>query len=136
MTDGTADGWNSALPELIAATPDEAILHNQIMFVPELPRFAAGRVVLLGDAAHGLSPHIAAGGTLGIEDVGVLARALAAASTSGIPLALKAFEADRLPRYAQVRAHSREVAEARDAAQYARSYAAFSYWMRTEAPRG
>jgi 2-polyprenyl-6-methoxyphenol hydroxylase-like FAD-dependent oxidoreductase len=131
LTDGAAGGWNSALPELIAATPTEAILHNQIMYVPELPRFADGRVVLLGDAAHGLSPHIAAGGTLGVEDVGVLARALAGRETAEIPAALAAFEADRLPRYAQVRAHSREVEQAQDAAEYARSYAAFSHWMLT-----
>lgn len=134
-------GWNEALAGLIEATPDEAILHNQIMFVPPLPRWTSDRVVLIGDAAHGLSPHIAAGGTLGIEDVGVLARALAgstAASSPGpseISGALKAFEVDRMEHYDQVREHSRAVEGSADAAEYAETYAAFSHWMLANRPK-
>jgi 2-polyprenyl-6-methoxyphenol hydroxylase-like FAD-dependent oxidoreductase len=127
------DGWNAALAELIEATPDEAILHNQIMFVPPLPRFSSDRVVLAGDAAHGLSPHIAAGGTLGVEDVGVLARAVA--GQPSIALALKAYDTDRLARYERVREFSRAVESSVDAADYANHYAAFSHWMLSERPR-
>lgn len=127
------DGWNEALFDLIEATPDEAILHNQIMFVPELPRWTSDRVVLLGDAAHGLSPHIAAGGTLGVEDVGVLVRQLE--SGVGIAAALGAYEADRMARYAKVREHSRAVEGSADARKYAETYAAFSHWMLTERPK-
>ena len=60
-------GWGEPLLRLIERTPEEAILHNQVMYVPALPTWVSDRVVLLGDAAHGLSPHISAGGTLGIE---------------------------------------------------------------------
>jgi 2-polyprenyl-6-methoxyphenol hydroxylase-like FAD-dependent oxidoreductase len=126
--------WNAALFDLIEATPDEAILHNQIMFVPPLPRFASDRVVLAGDAAHGLSPHISAGGTLGVEDVGVLVRALSDEPT--VPLALASYEADRLVRYAQVREHSLAVENSADAPSYAEHYAAFSHWMLAERPVG
>jgi 2-polyprenyl-6-methoxyphenol hydroxylase-like FAD-dependent oxidoreductase len=128
------DGWNEALTGLIQATPDEAILHNQIMFVPELPRWSSERVVLAGDAAHGLSPHIAAGGTLGVEDIGVLTRKLTESGLE-IPAALKAYEADRQPRYEQVRKHSRAVENSADAREYAETYAAFSHWMLTERPK-
>lgn len=126
-------GWNDALAGLIEATPDEAILRNHIMYVPPLPRWTSDRVVLVGDAAHGLSPHIAAGGTLGIEDVGVLVRALtaegAAESGPGLRAALTSYERDRMHRYEQVRAHSLAVEHAADAAEYALHYAAFSHWM-------
>jgi 2-polyprenyl-6-methoxyphenol hydroxylase-like FAD-dependent oxidoreductase len=122
-------GWNAALAGLIESTPDEAILHNQIMFVPPLPRWTSDRVVLVGDAAHGLSPHIAAGGTLGIEDVGVLSRAFA--GPVSLPAALRAYEADRIPRYQGVARHSLAVEHAADAAEYAEHYAAFSHWMLT-----
>jgi 2-polyprenyl-6-methoxyphenol hydroxylase-like FAD-dependent oxidoreductase len=127
------DGWNEALFDLIEATPDEAILHNQIMFVPELPRWTSDRVVLIGDAAHGLSPHIAAGGTLGVEGVGVLTRKL----EGGLDIAgaLKAYEADRMARYEIVREHSRAVEGSADAREYAETYAAFSHWMLTERPK-
>ena len=127
------NGWNEALFDLIEATPDEAILENQIMFVPELPRWTSDRVALVGDAAHGLSPHIAAGGTLGVEDIGVLTRKLAAAP--GISAALKAYEADRLPRYTKVREHSRAVERSADAREYAETYAAFSHWMLANRPK-
>ena len=126
-------GWNDALADLINATPDEAILHNQIMFVPPLPRWTSDRVVLIGDAAHGLSPHISAGGTLGVEDVGVLVRALAQPGHD-IRSALEAFEADRLGRYDRVRDYSLAVEHSADAADYAKNYAAFSHWMLAERP--
>ncbi|WP_131736839.1 FAD-dependent oxidoreductase [Actinomadura roseirufa] len=125
-----SDGrWNEALTKLIESTPDEAILHDQIMRVPPLPRWTSGRVVLAGDAAHGLSPHIAAGGTLGVEDVGVLVRALARYPSQGA--ALKAYEADRLSRFERVREFSDAVEGAGGPEDYARHYAAFSRWMLT-----
>ncbi|MFI1912558.1 FAD-dependent oxidoreductase [Nocardia sp. NPDC020380] len=127
------NGWNDALLDLIDATPEDAILHNQIMFVPTLPRWTSDRVALIGDAAHGLSPHIAAGGTLGIEDVGVLTHALT--GHAALPEALRAYESDRLPRYRTVHEHSREVEQAGDAGVYAHRYAAFSHWMLTERPK-
>ncbi|MDT0433877.1 MULTISPECIES: FAD-dependent oxidoreductase [Streptomyces] len=126
------NGWNSALAELIAATPEEAVLHHQILFVPPLPRWTSDRVALIGDAAHGLSPHIAAGGTLGVEDVGVLARALAREPDTA--RALRSYESDRRPRYATVREHARAVEHAADAPAYARHYAAFSHWMLAPRP--
>jgi salicylate hydroxylase len=124
------DGWNERLVELIESTPERAILHNQIMFVPKLPRWTSDRVALIGDAAHGLSPHIAAGGTLGVEDVGVLASSLA----QPVPQALRAYAADRMPRYETVSEHSAAVARAAAAPEHARTYAAFSHWMLTAAP--
>ncbi|MEC3997096.1 FAD-dependent monooxygenase [Actinacidiphila sp. DG2A-62] len=39
-------GWNPALPALIASTPDEQVLHNQVMLVPPLARWVSQRVVL------------------------------------------------------------------------------------------
>ncbi len=71
--------WHRELLRMIAETPEDAILENQIMIVPPLPRWTGRRVALIGDAAHGLSPHISAGGTLGIEDAGVLRTALTTA---------------------------------------------------------
>lgn len=126
------DGWGEPLRRLIERTPDDRILRHQIMVVPRLSRFTGPRVALIGDAAHGLSPHISAGGTLGIEDVGVLARLLAGGP--GISSALAAFDADRLPRYDTVHKLAAAVEQAGNAEEYARHYAAFSHWMLAEAP--
>lgn len=125
-------GWHDELLEMIAATPEESILENQIMLVPELPRWTTDRVALIGDAAHGLSPHIAAGGTLGIEDAGVLRAELAGGS--GTAAALARYEDARRARFEQVREHSAAVEHAEGAAESAERYAAFSHWMLTTAP--
>lgn len=123
-------GWGEPLMKLIEATPEENILHNQIMYVPELPLWVSQHVALIGDAAHGLSPHISAGGTLGIEDVVVLISALTALPQ--LPAALKAYEANRIPHYNTVRQYSSSVEQSQDARDYAQRYAAFSHWMLNE----
>ncbi|GAA2074654.1 FAD-dependent monooxygenase [Streptomyces albiaxialis] len=125
-------GWHDELLAMIAATPEEAILENQIMHVPELPRWTSARVALIGDAAHGLSPHIAAGGTLGIEDAGVLRAELA--REGDVAAALARYEHARRARFEQVRAHADAVEHADGAAESAERYAAFSAWMLTTAP--
>jgi salicylate hydroxylase len=125
-------GWNDDLLSLIAETPEESILENQVTLVPELPRWTSARVALIGDAAHGLSPHIASGGTLGIEDVGALRSSLTA--EAGREKALIAYEHARSARFAAVREHSAAVEQAGDAVEFAQRYAAFSRWMLTTAP--
>ncbi|MFY0255413.1 FAD-dependent oxidoreductase [Chitinophaga sp. 30R24] len=121
---------DESLIKLIESTPEEAILHNQIMFVPPLPRWVSARVALIGDAAHGLSPHISAGGTLGIEDVRVLVHLLKAGPD--IQTALRAYEANRIPHYQMVHRLSLDVEHSVDAREYARFYATFSHWMLNE----
>jgi 2-polyprenyl-6-methoxyphenol hydroxylase-like FAD-dependent oxidoreductase len=123
-------GWNDALIRLIERTPEATILHNQIMFVPELPRWSSRHVTLVGDAAHGLSPHISAGGTLGVEDVKVLVRQVQ--TQSDLPTALAAYEANRMPHYRHVHDLALDVELAADAQAYARQYARFSHWMLNE----
>ncbi|WP_435175337.1 FAD-dependent monooxygenase [Actinacidiphila sp. bgisy145] len=122
-----ARGWHADLLEMIAATPEDAILENLITLVPPLPRWTGRRVALVGDAAHGLSPHIAAGGTLGVEDIGVLRTHLA--SSPDAATAFTRYERERRARFDQVRVHSRAVEHADGAADFAERYAAFSHWM-------
>jgi 2-polyprenyl-6-methoxyphenol hydroxylase-like FAD-dependent oxidoreductase len=55
-----------------------------------------GRIVLTGDAAHAVTPHLAQGAGMAMEDAVVLADELGKNST--VPAALAAFMARRLPR--------------------------------------
>lgn len=125
-------GWHDELLAMIDATPEDVILENQIMLVPPLDRWTGGHVALIGDAAHGLSPHIAAGGTLGIEDVTVLRGALK--TEPGLREALTGYERARIPRFERVREFSAAVEAADSPDDFAREYAAFSHWMLTTAP--
>lgn len=126
LTDGT---WDCKLTELIDATPEQDILRNQIMVVPPLNRWVSQRVALIGDSAHAMSPHITAGASLRVEDVGVLRDKLG--SDAGLTAALKEYEADRLPRYRQSAVLSRAVEVTETPEDFARNYAAFSHWLLT-----
>jgi 2-polyprenyl-6-methoxyphenol hydroxylase-like FAD-dependent oxidoreductase len=117
--------WHQDLLRLIERTPEDAILENQIMLVPPLPRWTGRRVALIGDAAHALSPHISAGGTLGIEDAGVLSAALKTGDLVG-------YERARRARFDRVREFSAAVEAAATPAEYAERYAAFTRWMLAE----
>lgn len=55
-----------------------------------------GRIVLIGDAAHATTPHLASGAGMAVEDALVLAEALAAAPD--MPTAFAAFSARRWER--------------------------------------
>ncbi|ASL47463.1 FAD-dependent urate hydroxylase [Burkholderia sp. AD24] len=121
------NGWSDPLVKLIERTPDAQILHNPIMFVPALPRWTSARVALIGDAAHALSPHISAGGTLGVEDVRVLVQALQ--KHDALAAALPVYESNRMPHYARVHELAYAVELAQDAREYAQEYARFSHWM-------
>jgi 2-polyprenyl-6-methoxyphenol hydroxylase-like FAD-dependent oxidoreductase len=69
--------------------------------LPPLRRWSAGRIALLGDAAHPVAPFIAQGAALTIEDAEVLASCLAA--SGGNPaLAFPRYEALRSRRVRRV----------------------------------
>ncbi|MCX2946805.1 FAD-dependent oxidoreductase [Lentzea sp. NEAU-D7] len=125
-------GEDGVLTDLIEATPEELVLHNQIMLVPPLPHWVSARVALAGDAAHAMSPHITAGATLGIEDAGLLGHLLG--STGDVAAALATYEAVEIPRYAHVAELSAAVEHAPTPQEFARHYAAFSHWMITQQP--
>jgi 2-polyprenyl-6-methoxyphenol hydroxylase-like FAD-dependent oxidoreductase len=86
--------------EIIRATPDEAILQTDLRDLPTLSRWTDERVVLLGDAAHAMTPNLGQGGAQAIEDAASLARVLG--SRGLVKEALAAYEAVRRPRTAKI----------------------------------
>lgn len=100
--------WHDPIPALLAGTPPEAVLHNDIhdLALPLVP-FVHGRVVLLGDAAHAMTPNLGMGACAAIEDAGALARQLRAAPD--LPTALARYDAERRPATAKLIARSRTV---------------------------
>ncbi|KAF7361699.1 RNA helicase [Mycena venus] len=88
-------GWESEALTLLERVdkPTKWGIHH----IRELPFYVAGRIVLLGDAAHGMSPHLGSGAGQAIEDAYVLANVLGAAPTNSLDKALEAYERTRLP---------------------------------------
>ncbi|MFJ9413387.1 FAD-dependent monooxygenase [Streptomyces sp. NPDC101227] len=89
--------WHHPVPALLAAVDPAAVLRNDVRTAAAAPpAFHRGRVALLGDAVHPMTPHLGQGGCQAIEDAVVLAHATAADGDLGAALA--AYTRQRLPR--------------------------------------
>ena len=66
------------IPEIIRTTPPGEVIRTDLYDLPPLGRWWQGRVALLGDAAHAMTPNLGQGGAQAIEDAYVLAEQLAA----------------------------------------------------------
>jgi 2-polyprenyl-6-methoxyphenol hydroxylase-like FAD-dependent oxidoreductase len=77
-----------------------------VIFVPvhevETPSYYQGRMVLIGDAAHGFPPLLAQGGAMAIEDAVALAESLG--TCGDVDHALRSYESWRRPRVEMIRA--------------------------------
>jgi 2-polyprenyl-6-methoxyphenol hydroxylase-like FAD-dependent oxidoreductase len=98
-------GWPADSLALIEATDESVILrHDIVQLRPDLATFVRGRVALLGDAAHAMTPDLGQGACLALEDAVVLAAAVGAAGlpaadgAAGMPAALRRYDAERRPR--------------------------------------
>lgn len=100
-------GWHRPIEELIAAAEEELILRNDIYDIDPLPRFVSGRVALLGDAAHAMTPNLGQGACQAIEDSVVLAATLQ--SKREIEAAFVEYERRRLARTRKILLWSRRV---------------------------
>ena len=88
--------------------------HSQIVYRPLeqflMPRpWYRGRVVLIGDAVHSTTPHLAAGACIGMEDAVVLAEEIVRAHT--LKSALDAFQQRRWERSKMVVDNSERLGE-------------------------
>jgi 2-polyprenyl-6-methoxyphenol hydroxylase-like FAD-dependent oxidoreductase len=89
-------GWHCPIEQLIESTPESAILRNDIYDRPVLPHWSEGRITLLGDAAHPMTPFLGQGGCQAIEDAVVLAKCLSTHQT--VASGLQAYDTERAPR--------------------------------------
>jgi len=97
-------GWHAPIPELIE-NAENAIctkVQDRLLTLP----WVVGRVAILGDAAHPISPNFGQGACLAIEDAVVLAACLQA--HTDLPRALRRYELSRYPRCLEILFMSRE----------------------------
>lgn len=63
--------WHDPVPELVRTTAE--VIRHDIYELPLLPTFVKGRVALLGDAAHAMTPYLGQGACMALEDAVTLA---------------------------------------------------------------
>jgi 2-polyprenyl-6-methoxyphenol hydroxylase-like FAD-dependent oxidoreductase len=102
--------WHPQVRAILAnVDPARVFRDDSRWMVKPLPAFHRGRVALIGDAAHPMTPDLGQGGCQAIEDAVVLARMLDARPPAGIPQALAAYTAARLERTTKITRSSRTV---------------------------
>jgi FAD-dependent urate hydroxylase len=97
-------GFAAPVPELLDQLQDQTQVHAAPIEQVAAERWGRGAVVLVGDAAHAMSPNMAQGAALAFEDALVLAACLAQAGS--VAEALAGFVARRHPRASWVRAQT------------------------------
>ena len=101
-------GWHDPIPALLQATDARVILRNDIVeLAAPLSRFIRGRVVLVGDAAHAMTPNLGQGGNQALEDAITLAAL--AAQARDLDVAISRYDEMRRKRTALLARRSRQI---------------------------
>ncbi len=100
-------GWDEAARDLLRAAPDWR--KWPLFDCHPIAAWAAGRVALMGDAAHPMLPFLAQGAAQAIEDAGALGEVLPRGQN--IEASLRAYQEARCPRAARVQRESRRQAK-------------------------
>lgn len=90
------EGWHPVVSTLINATEVSAILRNNIFDLQPLTSWSKGRITLLGDAAHAMTPNLGQGACQALEDALILARTLR--QVHSLENALDVYQQKRLAR--------------------------------------
>lgn len=88
--------WTEPVAAVLDATPADRILRTDIHDRLPVASWSRGHVVLLGDAAHPMTPNLGQGACMAIEDAVVLADCLARAESESAAFA--DYERRRVPR--------------------------------------
>ena len=99
------EGFHPQVRHVLAACPSV----HKCALVDRNPeaRWGEGNVTLLGDACHAMTPYMAQGAAMAIEDAAVLSRCLDGVDRDGVEAAFRRFEATRKPRTSRVQLSSR-----------------------------
>src|SRR6516225_3028315 len=96
-------GWHDPIPALLEATDPGAVLHDDLHELPPLASYTKGRVALVGDAAHAMTPNLGQGACQALEDAVVLGNVMASGDGPG------AYDRQRRPRTQMIARRSRRI---------------------------
>jgi 2-polyprenyl-6-methoxyphenol hydroxylase-like FAD-dependent oxidoreductase len=110
----TFGGWHAPIAEVVAATPPSAVTGLEVHHLAgPVPTFRRGRCVLLGDAAHAMTPDLGQGANQALEDAATLVRLTAGLAPDDRPgagaldAALDAYDRLRRPRTQRIARQAR-----------------------------
>ncbi len=99
------DGFHPQVRNVLAACPS---VHKWALIDRDPQQhWGKGNITLLGDACHPMTPYMAQGAAMAIEDAAVLSRCLEGVDRDGVEAAFRRFEATRKPRTSRIQLSSR-----------------------------
>ena len=100
------EGFHQTVRGVLAACPS---VHKRVLLDRDpLEQWGDGTVTLLGDSCHPMTPYMAQGAAMAIEDAAILSRCLDGIERAEIANALRRYEATRQERTAQIQLTSRQ----------------------------
>jgi 2-polyprenyl-6-methoxyphenol hydroxylase-like FAD-dependent oxidoreductase len=103
--------WHEPIPALLAnARSQDVLRHDVAELAAPLPALHGGRAVLLGDAAHPMTPNLGQGACQALEDAAVISRLATGTQPDEVAGLVNSYTAARLPRTTDVVRWSRRAA--------------------------
>jgi 6-hydroxynicotinate 3-monooxygenase len=99
------EGFHPQVARVLAACPE--VYKWALVDRDPITGWCEGNITLLGDACHPMTPYMAQGAAMAIEDGAVLARCLDGADREGVAESFKRFERTRKERTSKVQLTSR-----------------------------
>jgi len=98
------EGFHPEVRQVIETAPQ--LTKWPILDINPIDKWSEGRLVLLGDACHAMTPYMASGAAMAIEDAAVLVRCMLQSDDPATAFAL--YQAVRMPRVSKVQRISAE----------------------------
>jgi 2-polyprenyl-6-methoxyphenol hydroxylase-like FAD-dependent oxidoreductase len=97
-------GFHPEVQAVLQACPE--VFKWALLDRDPLPKWREGRIVLLGDACHPMTPYMAQGAAAALEDAAVLTRCFSRFDADGLQHAFTLYEATRKPRASAIQTGS------------------------------
>ncbi|MBV9192601.1 MAG: FAD-dependent monooxygenase [Solirubrobacterales bacterium] len=100
--------WHDPIAQILHATDPTSVLRHDVYHLrPHPSRYVNGRLVLLGDAAHAMTPDLGQGACQALEDAATLQMLIE--SHADLATASARYDASRRPRASLIASRSRQL---------------------------